>query len=231
MDGLGEELKTEELNVHALTYYQKPVIGSNGNTSNSPVQLMFPTGGFSLGIPYKDSILGQQGRSQVDQNFAVIGSGPIHNEIDIHQNRGLKLAFLITAVVNLIVTSLLFFDAASVDTTLVENSSGAIPSVFERVSSERRNAEIVNYCFSVIFMVVGSFSVIFDNSLGISMYCFYVLLNFFFGTASLPYFVYSFRYFLDLGMFYVALVLRTRLVYTFLPLHIYRPHVQANIPV
>ena len=51
-------MANNSVRIHPLVYYQKPQVGGvNANEKNiSPVQIIFPNGGFGLGIPVKDDL-------------------------------------------------------------------------------------------------------------------------------------------------------------------------------
>lgn len=208
--------------IKRLTYYQKPIIGNDsGERLITPLHLKFPSGGFGLGISSRDPNIVHINRER-DASFAVMASSPEYNSPDEFNFRGLQVTFFILAFMNILITSILYFQADVVDLSKVENQTRSIPSVFEIVSDERRNVEQVNYSFTIILIVLACISVIARNCLGLSIYCLSMLLNFILGTSSLPYFVYSFRYIFDISMFYIALVIRSRLMFTFLPLQQHR---------
>ncbi len=216
-----DDIKCERISVNPVTYFQKPIIGNAGGSADlPPIQLIFPNGGFGLGIAVKE---------QTDEgllnsgDYPVIASGPEFSEMDEMENNGLRVAFFALAVCNLIITSLMFFRADTVDPTKVEYSVNPLPGVFEMVPSERRNVETVNYCFVVITLFVGCASTLVKFPLGLSAYALSVVLNFLLGTSSLPFFIYSLRYIFDVFMLYIGLVYRSRLMYAFLPAHVHRP--------
>ena len=229
----------DDKNVPNLIYYQKPCIGNErGSRTAPPVQLIFPEGGFSLGIPVKESIntatITPQER---DNTFAVLASGPERSDTDLKQIYGLQLTFLVLAIFNIVISSALYFNAPIVDTSKVSPSLSpsigfnvgaelivewrALTICIQLVRNNRREIENVDYAFTMIIIIMGSLAVIFETALGISAYCLAILLNFLLGTSSLPYFTYSVRYIFDMFMLYIALVLRTRLMYTFLPLELH----------
>ena len=78
--------------------------------------------------------------------------------------------------------------------------------------------ETLNFAATLVILVVGIASTLFEVVLGLSAFAFALALNFLLGTSSLPYFVYSFRYVPDIFLIYLALVLRSKLQCTFLPL-------------
>lgn len=204
---------------HSLIYYQKPCIGNErGARTIPPVQLIFPGGGFGLGVSAKEPT--QNGNAQDrDRGFAVLASGPERTPADVFPLRGLQATFLILAFFNVVITSIMYFNANRVDTSSVAPNTTPWVSMFESVPSNRRSIEESSYALSMVVIGIGSVSVVLESAVGVSAYCLATLLNFLLGTSALPYFVYSFRYIFDLVMLYFALVLRTRLMYTFLPLY------------
>jgi len=48
--------ESSPLKLHPLVFYQRPQIGNNNSISENPtpVQIVFPNGGFGLGIPIKN---------------------------------------------------------------------------------------------------------------------------------------------------------------------------------
>lgn len=204
---------------HSLIYYQKPCIGNErGLRATPPVQLVFPGGGFGLGVSVKETDL-TPNQPDRDRGYAVLASGPERTSADIFPLRGLQATFLILAFFNIVITSLLFVDADKADTSNVARTSSPWTGIFESVPSGRRGVEEANYAMSIVVICLGSLAVVMESAVGVSAYCLATLLNFVLSTSALPYFVYSFRYIFDLVMLYFALVLRTRLMYTFLPLH------------
>lgn len=208
--------------VRNLVHYQKPTIGSFSSNRNpthaAPVQVIFPSGGFGIGMPWKDESAEQLlSRDQSILN-AVLASGPDESDPDQLSFRSLQIAFYTLGLLNIAITSYLFFRADVIDFSSVEVRLRSMPQVFGVTASERRPVEELNYGFTVALIAFGCASVLFRSSVGISAYCLSVVLNFLLGTSSLPYFMYSFRYLFDVVMLYIALVIRSRLMVTFLPL-------------
>lgn len=216
-----EEGREGEFETNPLVYYQKPAIGqSNGNNSSgSPVQIVFPAGGFGIGLSPKE----EGPESRVDNvSHGVMASAPSDSPMDLFERRNLIIAFIAMALLNLIITILLFYNAHDVDPSTVEKSAGGIPSAFEEISYSRRPSEKLNFGFTLFFLIIGAISAWSQNALGMSLYCIGIISLFFLGTSSLPSFAYALRYVLDVFMVYVGLVLRTRFMYSYLPLHLHR---------
>jgi hypothetical protein len=208
---------SEKVVVNPIVYFQKPIIGNTGGVDVPPLQLVFQRGGFGLGVAVKEQNDNDEGATG---NFPVISSGPEFSLLDKMEKYGIKLAFIVLAIFNLVITSMMFFRADTLDPSKVEYSTGSLPGVFEMVSSERRGVELANYAFVVITLFIGSVSVLFDIPLGVSAYALSVMLNFVLGTSALPLFIYSTRYIFDAFMLYFALVYRSKLIYIFLPAHV-----------
>jgi len=169
-------------------------------------------------MPCKDESTEQQVSRERGIQNVVLASGPDESDPDQLSFRGLQIAFYILGLINIVITSYLFFRADAIDFSRVEVRLRTMPQVFGVTSSERRRVEEVNYAFTLLLIVLGCTSVLFRNVPGISAYSLSVILNFLLGTSSLPYFMYSFRYLFDLAMLYIGLVIRSRLMVTFLPL-------------
>ncbi len=219
MEHPSNEIVCETISVNPIKYFQKPIIGEDNGNSVPPIQLVFQGGGFGLGIAVKEH---NNTNVAINGEYPVILSGPETSEFDLMEKKGLKIAFLILAFINLVITCLMFTRADIVDLSKVESATNPLPSVFEIISGTRRHIEMNNFSFVLITLFIGSFSVAFDFPLGISVYAISIVLNFLLGTSALPYFIYCLRYVLDSFMLYVGLVYRSRLMYTFLPAHVHR---------
>lgn len=213
----------KEILVNPLVYYQKPALGQDATSQRTPVQLIYPSGGFGLGLQSKDVENGRGGNpEQEEEHRGVLASVPLDSPLDQRQVREYKTAFLILAIVNLVLTFSMYFTLDTMDVSAVESRTGQLPSPFTQISSSRRPIEDRNFVFLIITHFVGILAVATDNVLGISAFCLAVLLNFFLGTAALPSLLYALRYVLDFGLLYLALVLRSRLSVSFLVLSRHR---------
>jgi len=213
----GSDKFLNEIIGNPFSYYQKPVIGQDDIEQLPPAQLIFPTGGTGVGIAPK-IIHRDQHRGGV--RYGIIASSPVLSPIDNMQKRGLILAFNILAIVNIILTCLLYAYANEADSSKVEPGTNFLPFSLQKIDSHRRSIEVISFAFTLVIICIGSISSLTEFTLGISGYSIAIILNFILGTSALPYFVYSFRYILDIGMLYFALILRSRLMYSFLPLRI-----------
>lgn len=220
----------KDIELQALVYYQKPVVGNSNNKNKNlaPVQIIYPSGGFGLGIPVIDiDANNNENANTREQTCGVIASAPEFTDFDKYHLKVLKFTFLSLAIANIVITCLMYTNATTVDPSKVEDITyGGLPVVFQDVSRNRNKTEKANFACLIIILLIGFFSVLFEFTLGISTYCFAICLNFILGFVTVPYFVYSFRYIFDVFMLYIALVIRSRLVVTFLPL--YTPHVHRQ---
>lgn len=217
--------KVNNVNFHSFFYYHKPELGTissgrNGKPDNGPVQIISSLGNVGIGMPTKQPNLNGIFDASQDDTNTVICSGPEDSIEDLVHLRAIIFAFLFLAAVNILITSLLFFYADIVDTSQVEYkviTDNVLLTTFDEISESRRQVEVTNFIIVIITIIFGSLSCIMKNTLGISIYCMAVCLNFILSVGSLPYFVYSFRYFFDIIMLYFALILRAKLTYFFLP--------------
>lgn len=204
------------MTINPLTFYQKPAIGTKVYDA-TPVQIVFPSGNFGIGIAASETVT-QSPSPQLDLESAVLASGPEHTGVDMKELVGLKLAFILLGIVNIIITSIMYFRAREVDVSNVVRDISEPPRVFDQVSNSRTSAENAYYAFSILIIVMGMAASFFNHALGLSAYAIGIMLIFFLGTAALPYFIFSARYVFDVFMLYFALVQRSRLIFTFLPL-------------
>lgn len=212
---------SDDIVINPLTYYQKPAIGQDHQEDLSPVQILFPNGGFGIGVALKNPEAENQHRRETHR-LGVLASAPSMTELDRKERLGLFITFQILGVINIILTCLLFAYSDVADLSKVEPQTGYLPSPFERISSNRRSIEKINFAFTILLLILGMVSTWFELTLGLTGYCIGIILNFLLANSALSSFVYSFRYILDIAMLYIGLVLRSRYMYTFLPLNLHR---------
>jgi hypothetical protein len=202
-----------------MVYYHKPSIGDQPDRDGvTPVHVIFPSGGISIALSSKPR--GADDHSNND-GAATIASGPSDAAIDKRERFFLRLSFVLIGILNIVITSLLFQHAHIVDTSLVEApQNGGIQSSLTRVPLNRTYSEQVNFGFLITFLVIGMSGAIFENTTALSMYALGIVSNFVLGSYSLPYFAFSLRYVLDIFMLYCGLILRSRYMYSFLPLYL-----------
>lgn len=201
-------------------YYKKPVLGPTGlksSRSNEPLQVSFAAGSIGLGMP---AVAADANPDNADaMSNVIIASGPEESMMDIRERRIIMFTFLVLAVVNVVLTCVLYQDASMVDLTLLDSSSSQ-GQAFAKLPENRSFLERINFGFTIFIIVYGAVSVLYENPLGISIYALSITLNFLLGLSAVPYFIYSLRYFLDTWMLYLALVLRSKLVLSFLPFYV-----------
>ena len=210
----------------AMIFYQKPVLGPTGlkqNRGNEPYSVTFPSGTLGLGLPASNggdsSVWGDNAGGLTN---VTIASGPEESMMDIRERRIIIFTFLVVCVVNFVVTCILYFDAISADLIDLDNPQPMSSNLLQHIPPNRSFLERVNFGFTLFILIYGAVSVAFENPLGISVYALAISLNFILGISAIPYFLYALRYFLDTWMLYLALILRSRLVLSFLPFHIPR---------
>jgi hypothetical protein len=69
------------------------------------VQIVFPQGGFGIGLPSKDQDENQNRTNNV--SHGVMASAPSDSPLDAFERRNLIIAFVAMALLNLIITILL----------------------------------------------------------------------------------------------------------------------------
>ena len=168
----------------SFLWYQKPIIGlNNDNFNQSPVQIIYPNGEIALGVPLHESNNNNQHRNRVLQKVTV-ASGPEDAEIDKFYRRIIVFTFVTFALINFIVTISLFARASVVDLSKVELPSTTInqhespPNDFQAIGTQRRSVEKINFAFTLIIIIIGTLSSIFQSVLGLSIYALATTLNF-----------------------------------------------------
>jgi hypothetical protein len=192
----------------SFLWYQKPIIGlnNNDNSNQSPIQIIYPTGEIALGVPVNESSNNNNNnnnRSRLLQKVTV-ASGPENGQIDQFYRRCIVFAFVIFALINFIITIYLFTKASIVDPSKVElpstttNSHEISPNDFQAIGTERRTIEKINFVFTLIIIIIGTLSSIFQNVLGLSIYALAITLNFI-----LRYYYYY--YYLTINYYYIII--------------------------
>jgi hypothetical protein len=215
-----ESSDNKRLPLSELLYYQKPNLGPvRRGTQKQPLQVTFPSGAYGIAIP---SNVIASSEDSVPNDSVVIASESENDEWDIRERRWITAALLCVALVNLIITSLMFQDAHMVNPSNVVESDDAnpLPLPFEVVPETRRYIENVFFAFLILSIIGGSVSAVMENVLGLSAYGLSVVIMYFCGTSAMPNFVFSFRSIFDIWMLYLALVLRSKLIFNLLPLRI-----------
>ena len=220
-----------------MIFFQKPVLGPTGlkaNRGNEPLQVSFPSGSIGLGIPVTAVDPASAANDPAGMSSVIIASGPEESMMDIRERRIIIATYLLLAVVNIVLTCYLYFNASAVDLTLLDTppqsqlAGGTVGvggrDVFDKLPTNRSFLERINFGFLIFILIYGAVSVVYENPLGISIYALSISLNFFLGLSAAPYFLYALRYFLDTWQVYLALILRSKLVLSFLPFHVREVH-------
>jgi len=206
-----------------MMFFQKPVLGPTGlsqGRGKEPLHVSFPSGSIGLGIhaPIPESVA----NDPAGETSVIVASGPEESMMDIRERRIIITTFLLLCIINIVFTCFLYFDANNMDLTLlnVAPSNTGMPAPFGKIPEKRSFLERVNFGFLLFIMIYGGVSVAYENPLGISIYALSISLNFILGLSAMPYFLYAMRLFLDTWMVYLALVLRSKLVLSFLPFYL-----------
>lgn len=88
-------MANNSVRIHPLVYYQKPQVGGGvgANEKNiSPVQIIFPNGGFGLGIPVKDDL--ENGTTERVSNILKKKINYIHEYFYAHNSQLNQILFL-----------------------------------------------------------------------------------------------------------------------------------------
>ena len=217
--------RRRRLPLSELLYYQKPSLGGSnkrgGKLQKHPLQVAFPSG--AIGIALSSSTAATDAESD-NEDSIVIASETENEEIDINERRWLTVGFIILGIINLTITCLMFQHADTADpSTVIEpatNTGNKLPEPFQAIGAERSSNENTYFAFIVVSIIFGSISATFQSALGLSIYGLTTVIMYFVGTAAQPYFVFSFRSLFDIWMLYIALVLRSKLLFSILPLRI-----------
>ena len=183
-----------------------------------------------IGIGIRDSAKNRGTRDESLGDEVTIASEPENYDIDILERRNIIYATIFVGVINLLLTSLMYsysstFNEAnslSLNVTPIDVSATNLPYVFEEVSNERRPIESRGFAINIVSIIIGIVSALIESPIGLSIYSLSTVLYFLLGTTSIPYFLFSYTYILDLWMLYLALLLRSKLVMTFLNMKVHR---------
>jgi hypothetical protein len=230
----GKEMKKEhkqDQKFHRLLFYEKPLVGSVANrqtTSSLPLQI-FSYGnngqqqqGYQIALPLQQNRI-ENYDSLYIRGDAMVISGPESTIEDNRIRKSLVNMFLLIAIVNLIITFCLFFDAHIADISNVIPSSIA-PNTFSfvQVPRDRRYSENLIFSFTIFNLIFGIIGAILQSPLVLFLYSLVALLIFFVGFPVVPTLLYTTRYLLDAVNLYVAFVLRSKLMINILPFYFVR---------
>ena len=218
--------------LNPLLHYRKPDIGGNENNdirNTTPLQIVFPTGEYGIGIT---AGLSNQGNDANNRRASIIMTSPPDNPTAKSDLRLIKLTFLLFAIFNYIITICMYGGSNIADPSSIDKYTNDVVSVFQKPPDTLNETQHTNFGFFLTLLAIGCISVIYESPLGISIYALSITLNFVLGMSQLPYFLYSYRYILDMIMLYIALIYRSRIMYTFLPTRIFDPRdrLQQHFP-
>jgi hypothetical protein len=201
----------EELRINSLYFNQKQNNRPRNNANTLvPVQVVNGKNEMSIGFP---PAMMQPDYNHLSEEI-VIGSRPDFFNRDKFRLKGFIYLYTFICFINILFTSLLFFNADGVDNSKV-STYGDIST--HRISTHRSSPEIICYVLTIINLVYGQLSVTFLSSFGLTTYTLGSLLLFFIGYVYMPYFLYCIRYLIDVVQIYIALTIRSKLMYCFLP--------------
>lgn len=214
-NGAQEQLVVE---LKTVTYFQKPIIGASRSDPNSePIQLVYPSGNFGVGVSISSRA---QDLNIQRAGIVAITSSPENDTSDRIYRYSVIFLFIVIGTVNLIISFYLYFTASTIDLSKVEKFEGNM-FTFGRLAIERSPIENISFACTITIILIGMISAILQSPLGVSAFCYAIVVNFILGTQSLPYFFYCVRYIFDLFLLYVALTLRTKFTPSFLPVHVH----------
>ena len=107
------------------------------------------------------------------------------------------------------------------DPANVQPYTSYISSVFDKPNTQRPSQVQAVYIGFIVRIAFGVIVVVFESALGVTLFAIGTLLELLLGMSALPYYLYSFRYFLDMVILYIGLVFRSRITYSFLPTRIF----------
>lgn len=125
---------------------------------------------------------------------------------------GICEQFVLLSVFNLVVTCFMFYNP-EIDRTKVQETNGdSYPTPLSVIPSHRRDIEVIHFAFTIVTLCLGIVVAVLRVQIGLWFYVLDLLLSMVLGVPSLPYFVYSARYLLDVVQMYMAWVLLRKLV-------------------
>ena len=115
----------------------------------------------------------------------------------------------------------MWVNATTADPENIQTYVAYVSSVFDKPNpTSPPVVKTVFICF-LIRVVFGCVFVIFESGLGLTIFYIATFLELVLGTSVLPYYLYSYRYILDMVLVYLSLVFRTRVMYNYLPTRIF----------
>jgi magnesium-transporting ATPase (P-type) len=191
-----------------------------GQEAPIPVQIINPVGNFGIGVPLFTKRNAREDENRFNMHTVVI-SGPENELADKKKLLKLLISFILVAVINFVATCVLYWYPNSVDISKVLSATpqNANQLAFVEIDESRSQGEATLFIATLVNICIGIVSAVFKQPLGLATYVLIVILVFFLGFTSIPYFFYSMRYTLDALQAYLALELIKNLSVNFLKIH------------
>lgn len=210
------------INVHPMLYYTKQSLGMESKNSKPPMQVTYPTGNCAIALPLATSRTSsnapndQPGRPLAGR--VAITSYPENSATSRSLRANLRIVFLWLAGLNFLISVFLYAYSDSFDESKQNEpvNINTMPKTFDIIQRERNLSEKTVFSFSIIFLALGVYSVHMFWPLGIKLYSLAVVIMLIVSMPDAPYFMYCYRYLLDIAMLYVAQKLQSHLVLNFL---------------
>eukprot|EP01041_Mallomonas_annulata_P003604 gene3604-7172_t len=172
--------------VHPMIFHRRVTDVNNARGGRqhagqyAPIQIVQADGGMSIGIPLLNNVgLPDEQGSHIKN--VVVTSVPVQSTEDLNYRLSLSRVFSIVFLFNIIVTSLLFSFADSVDTSLIQSQVESPPAVLQQISNLRQSNESTYFICTIIILSIGELSMLIQDALGISIFAVAIIFNFLFG--------------------------------------------------
>ena len=193
------------IKVKKMLFYVKQSLGENEESSIAPLQIIFPSGECGLALPMsKTSNVNINTERQLAGRVAILSQPENSNNYE-HNITNLKLTFHALSLANIIATCILFSRADSIDTSKLSTiRTHILPQHFDSIKSCRTPQENTVFAISILLNIFGSIFVHINWNIGINFYAVASVLILVLTMPISPYFMYSFRYVLDILMIFTA---------------------------
>ena len=194
------------IKVKKMLFYVKQSLGNeNEESSIAPLQIIFPSGESGLALPMlKTSNANTNTVRQLAGRVAILSRPENSNNYE-HNITNLKLTFHALSLANIIVTCILFSRADFIDTSKLSTiRTHILPQHFDAINSCRTPQENTVFAISILLNIFGSIFVHINWNIGINFYAVASVLMLVLTMPISPYFMYSFRYVLDILMVFTA---------------------------
>jgi hypothetical protein len=207
---------------HPMLYYTKQSLSMDSKNFKPPIQVTYPTGNCAIALPLSTSRASsnapndQPGRALAGR--VAITSYPENSATSRSLRSNLRIVFLWLAGLNFFISIFLYAYSDSFDESKQNEpvNINVMPRAFDVIQQKRSLSEKTVFSFSIIFLVLGVYSVQMLWPLGINLYSLAVVIMLIVSMPDAPYFMYCYRYILDIAMLYVVQKLRSHLVLNFL---------------